>query len=203
MAFISIIPAEQASGDTLEMYRRQQGESDSLPNYAQVFCHRPQLMSAWANLQATIRETIEPRRYELATLAAARAIGSSYCSLAYGKTLMKKYFTEDELLAITREEQTSPLTEGERLIMKLARKTAADSSTVNREDVQALHDQGFDDGEIFDVVASAAARCFFAKLVDALGALPDAGFADLPIPVQNALVVGRAIEGTEGEKSQI
>jgi hypothetical protein len=46
----------------------------------------------------------------------------------------------------------------------------------------------------YTLVAGAAARCFFAKISDALGALPDAHFSDLAEDIKTQLVVGRQIQ---------
>jgi uncharacterized peroxidase-related enzyme len=194
MSFIETIDPEQARGATAEMYEKLKTRSGNIPNYARIFSHRPQLMTAWSELQDCLRENIEPRRYELLTLAAAQAIGSSYCSLAYGKTLRRKYFDDSELLSIARGDEDAPISEAEAKIMELARKTATRSDSVTQEDITALRTLGLSDAEIFDVVAGAAARCFFAKISDALGALPDAHFSDLAEDIKTQLVVGRQIQ---------
>jgi hypothetical protein len=67
--------------------------------------------------------------------------------------------------------------------------------------VQALRDQGFTDTEIFDVAAAAAARCFFSKLLDALGAEPDAAFLQMEEDLRRRLTVGRAISSTADERA--
>ena len=91
MAFIETIAPENADDKVGAMYQQLQGNKDYLPNYASVYCYRPAVMDAWSQLQKTIRSAIDHRRYELVSFAAARAIGSSYCSLAYGTLLNKKY----------------------------------------------------------------------------------------------------------------
>jgi uncharacterized peroxidase-related enzyme len=194
MTFINTIPEQEASGDVLEMYQRLQGSRDYLPNYARVFCHRPELMQAWSALQATVQKTIDHRRYELVTLAAARQIQSSYCSLAHGRELARHYYSEEELLAIAAGEGEDPLDEADRAMMDFAAKVAGDSSKIEQRDVDALKACGFDDAQIFDVTAAAAARCFFAKINDALGAAPDRQFLDMAEPLRALLTVGREIE---------
>jgi hypothetical protein len=59
--------------------------------------------------------------------------------------------------------------------------------------VGELRELGLSDGEIFEIVAAAAARCFFSKTLDALGVQPDAGYAELEPELRGALVVGRPI----------
>ena len=48
--------------------------------------------------------------------------------------------------------------------------------------------------DVADVVAAAAIRCFFTKVVDGLGFQPDAAYEDLDEGLREALVVGRPIE---------
>ena len=43
------------------------------------------------------------------------------------------------------------------------------------------------------MAAAGAARCFFSKLVDALGAEPDSSFHDLDPTLRQALTVGRPV----------
>ena len=51
-------------------------------NYERAFEARPDVYTAWGELLAAIKTNMDLRRYELATLAAARRLRSSYCSLA-------------------------------------------------------------------------------------------------------------------------
>ena len=56
MTFINTIPACEATGDVLELYQRQQGGLDYLPNYARV----PDALGALPD--APLGELTEPRR---------------------------------------------------------------------------------------------------------------------------------------------
>jgi hypothetical protein len=67
-------------------------------------------------------------------------------------------------------------------------------------DIQALRDEGFTDAEIFDIAATAAARCFFSKLLDALGAEPDSAYLELDEDLRQQLTVGRAISAERDEQ---
>jgi alkylhydroperoxidase family enzyme len=87
MAFIKTTAPSDATGETRAMYARQQAAYGYVPNYAKVFCHRPEVMKLWADLLYGIRRNLDRRRLELVTLAAAHEVRSSYCSLAHGKAL--------------------------------------------------------------------------------------------------------------------
>jgi hypothetical protein len=65
-----------------------------------------------------------------------------------------------------------------------------------RADIDRLRALGFGDAEITDVVLAAAARSFFSKAVDALGAAPDAVYNELEPGLREWLTVGRPIEAT-------
>ena len=62
-----------------------------------------------------------------------------------------------------------------------------------RPGLQRLRDLGLSDADILDVTLAAAARCFFSTTLDALGVRADASYRDLPPDVVEALVVGRPI----------
>ncbi|MEH6548374.1 MAG: peroxidase-related enzyme [Pseudomonadales bacterium] len=199
MSFIKTIPVSQAENDVRELYQRQQGPYGYVPNYAKVFCYRPDVMKAWAKLQVSIRQNIDSKEYELTTLAAAQAMSSSYCSLAHGRVLNETFYGDEDIAAIAQGGGESVLSERERAIMALARKVVIDSSSVTQQDIDDLKQCGLDDAEIFDVIASAAARCFFAKLADGLGALPDSVFTEMDEVLREALLVGRPISTEQPE----
>ena len=48
------------------------------------------------------------------------------------------------------------------------------------------------------MVAAAAARCFFSKVLDGVGAQPDANYAELDAPLRETLTVGRPIAAHDG-----
>ena len=85
-------------------------------------------------------------------------------------------------------------------MLNLARKVARDASSVTAADVNPLREHGFTDAEIFDIVATAAARAFFSKLVEGLGADADSTFLDMEEPLRESLTVGRPIDPLEPER---
>lgn len=79
-------------------------------------------------------------------------------------------------------------------MMAFARKVAMAAHRVESGDIEALRDCGLADDEIFDIVAVVAARCFFARVLDGTGALPDAAYREsLDASMREALTVGRPI----------
>jgi uncharacterized peroxidase-related enzyme len=199
MSFIHTTAPNDTTGRARAMLERQERHYGYVPNYAKVFSDRPDVMDLWADLLAGIRRHIEPRRFELVTFAAALELRSSYCALAHGRVLQAKFLTPDEMRAVAAGD-ASTLPEVEIAMMDLARKVVRDASSVTRDDVDRLRRGGLADDEIFDVVATAAARAFFAKLVDALGAEPDRTFLEMQDAVREPLTVGRPIASEAPER---
>ncbi len=193
MTFIRTIAPAEAPPGVAEMYRRQQKAWGFVPNYAKVFCHRPELMARWAMLLAEIRRPLDRRRFELVTFAAAHELRHSPCTLAHGRAL-RPCFRDDEIVAIAEGRGVPSLTAAERAMLRFARQVARDAAAITADDVAILKSHGFGDAEVFEIAATAAARAFFTKLLDAMGVLPDAPFAELPAPLRDALVVGRPID---------
>ena len=162
-------------------------------NFERLFGDRPDVYAAWMQLNGAIKANMDLRRYELATVAAARRLRSSYCTLAHGSVLMDKFVAPDELAAIVTDHHGAGLDPVDVAVMDLADKVALDATSVTQADVDALRSHGLSDGEVFDVIAAAAARCFFSKVLDGVGAQADAKYAELDPPLRETLTVGRPI----------
>jgi uncharacterized peroxidase-related enzyme len=194
MAFIDTIPDAEINDQVRAMYERQASFWGFVPNYAKVFCYRPEIMGLWAQLQAGIKKSMaDKRRYELVTFAAANALRSTLCSLAHGKTLTE-FFPSEAVQAMAKGEAPADLTAAEAEMMKFARKVGRDASSVTREDVLRLKELGFSDAEVFDIAAAASARAFFSKLVESLGVAPEHSLLGLDQEFKRTMAVGRPLE---------
>lgn len=203
MSFINTIPPDEATGETKELYQRQQDHYGYVPNYAKVFCYRPSLMTAWANLQRTARKYIDVKSYELVTVAAATSLKNSYCSLAHGKLLNDHFYSIDELEDIVKRGGENTLTQQQICIVKLAKKVTLNAEGVNQQDIDELKQTGMSDERIFDVVVSAAARCFFSKISDALGVQPDSVLSEMDEGIVSLMTLGRNISSEPVERIEV
>jgi uncharacterized peroxidase-related enzyme len=192
VAFIEAIPDSDIDDDVRAMYERQQAHYGYVPNYAKVFCYRPELMRLWAHLQAGIKHHMDKRRFELVTFAAAHALRSTLCSLAHGKALTE-FFSREDVQAMVRGEVPQSLSDAEAAMVAFGRKVALDASAVTSGDVELLKKHGFTDAEIFDIAATAAARAFFSKVIESLGVEADPPFHAMNSEFRQALTVGRPI----------
>ena len=193
MAFIETIPAEQSSGAVHDMYKRQEEYWGYVPNYSKIFSHRPEVMTRWGRLLAEVRRPADDRRFELVTFAVAKELEHSSCLLAHGNALAK-IIGKEAVMTIAEGKECAALTDAEIAMMQFARRVARDASRVTSGEVAALRQiHGFTNAEIFDIAAIAASRCFFTKLLDALGSEPDVAFMELDDNLRRVLTVGRPI----------
>jgi uncharacterized peroxidase-related enzyme len=185
------------------MYDRQQRSWGFVPNYARPFSHRPEVMGLWADLQRGLRSHVDRRRFELITFAAARALRSSYCSLAHGKALLE-WFAADEVRALAEAgpENAEFLSSAERAMLAYAARAATSPHKVTAGEVAQLRQHGFADSEIFDIAALATARAFFSGVVEALGGEADSSFLELDEHLRDALSVGRPISHKPAETTR-
>jgi uncharacterized peroxidase-related enzyme len=162
-----------------------------MPNYEGAFADRPAVYAAWLELNGAIKAGMDPRRYELAALGAARVVQSSYCCLAHGRILRDQHGV-DAAVALS-DPAAAGLDDVDRAVLRFATRVAEDASAITEGDRQELRDLGLSDPDIQDVAYAAAVRCFFAKTLDALGVQADAEFAALPDAFREPLTVGRPI----------
>jgi uncharacterized peroxidase-related enzyme len=194
--FIRPLADEQVTGAVAEAYESDLADEGYVSNVSRTFSHRPEVLAAWIGLKDAVTSTMDRRRYELVTIAAARRVRSSYCMLAHGIVLANAFYDSEQVRDIALDHHAAGLEEVDVAIMDLADKVAADASSVTQADVDRVRKLGLSDAEIFDVVAAAAMRCFFTKIVDGLGFQADSAYAGLDDGFRDALVVGRPIEAS-------
>jgi uncharacterized peroxidase-related enzyme len=193
MAFIETVPPERAAGAVADVYESDRAIHGHVPNFAQAFSLQPEAYAAWRELNGAIKAGMDLRRYELATLAAARRLRSSYCMLAHGAIVADRFLTPDAVRALAADPASAELDPLDVAVMDLAAKVADDATAVTQHDVDRLRELGLPDAEILGVVLAAAARCFFSKTLDGLGALPDHKYEAMEPALRDALTVGRPI----------
>lgn len=185
-------PAAESDPRVARMYAHDVEVLGYVANYTRTFAHRPAVYAAWERLSASIKFEMPLHRYEVATVAAARTLRSSYCALAHGKILATD-LTADAVEALARGD-LSQLGAEDAAIARLAARVAESGPDVGVEHLTELRDLGFSEAEIFDVIVAAAARCFFSTALDASGTEPDAALGDQEESLREALTVGRPIE---------
>src|SRR5436190_22037963 len=149
MTFIETTPEAEAAGAVAQMYHGDRELAGHLRNLAKAFSVAPEVYAVWQQLNASIKARMDLRRYELVTLAAARRLRSSYCSLAHGSVLVEKF--GEPVLQIATDRTAAGLDDVDLAVMDLAEKVIDDATSIDDSDRQRLRDLGLSDEEIMDV----------------------------------------------------
>jgi hypothetical protein len=78
MAFIRMIPPEEAKGKLRELYDEDLKTHGYVRTVTMALSMRPEAIAAWRRLNTAIQSTMDPRHYLLVTIAAAARL---QCSL--------------------------------------------------------------------------------------------------------------------------
>jgi len=192
--FIDTPEESSVDKDVAAWYQKQRDAWGYLPNYAAAFATRPDVAEAWNALNNTIRGHMDRRRFEIATIAAARAYRSTYCLAAHSKFLRDACDDEATMRAIAADPSGASLEPADRAVLEFATNVAQDAASIDAAQVQALRDHGLTDPEIVDVVLAVSARAFFTKVLDALGVQADAQLGEtFDAEVRRQVTVGRPI----------
>ncbi|YCH08755.1 carboxymuconolactone decarboxylase family protein [Arthrobacter sp. alpha11c] len=193
MSILKVQSESEATGLTAEIYQADLKSMGYVPSHTKAMSINPEAYKAWQALIKAIVSSLGLRRYELVTLAAAQAIGSSHCRLAHGKKTLA-IIDEEQLLAVARDYRDAGLPPEEVAMMDYAVKLSTDAAAMNDDDTQRLRDVGFSDREIADITLAATARNYFSRALLALA-------VDLDVPpgvtteLQDALLTPLPAQG--------
>ncbi|NJP29916.1 peroxidase [Microbispora sp. SCL1-1] len=169
------------------LYEAERPALGYVPNYLRVLALRPEVYHAWLRLGEAVRAGMDPRRYELVTLTAARRLGSTYCGLAHAAALLERFYDDVALRAIMADHHDAGLAPVDVAAMDFADRVAADPAGVTEGDIAVLRGHGLADADIFQIVLAVCLRRFFSGLLSAVGAVPDPVFRELPPGVRAAV----------------
>ena len=172
---VSPPPVEGAEGHVAKMYGGDLAVDGFVYSYTQMMAINPEAHEAFEALVRAIVPSIGVRNFELATLAAARAIRSPHCLLAHGrKTLRAGAMDEAQLEKLARDHTAAGLSDADVAVMDFAERLSTDAASMTDADTQALRDVGFTDRQIVDIALSAGIRNYFSRVLQALAVPVDA-----------------------------
>ena len=166
---VSTPDVEQATGHVADMYQADLREDGFVFAHTRAMAVNPDAHQAFEALIRAVLPSIGLRTYELATLGAARALGSEHCLLAHGrKSLRAGLLDEDQLAGLVRDGTDAGLSEADAQVVRYAERLSTDAAAMTDADTQRLRDVGFTDRQIVDITLAAGARNFFSRSLQAL-----------------------------------
>jgi uncharacterized peroxidase-related enzyme len=173
MWLIHPVGDENVEAALREVYNQDIEKDGYVWNTSRVWSHRPEMISLWMPLMKSVRSHLRLRTYELATIAAAQAIGCVYCMLAHVAVLRKNGFTAQQVISILDDYHNAGLSPEEVHLMDYASKISRESKSISQADIDILRQDGLNEQQITDVALAAVLRNFISRFFDALGAGPD------------------------------
>jgi uncharacterized peroxidase-related enzyme len=107
--------------------------------------------------------------------------------------LRSKFLSAEQVEAVVRDYRNAGLTPADVAMCAFAEKITLNAYKVTEGDIAVLRENGFSDEDILDIALTAGFRAMFSKVLDAVGAEPDAEYLNLDPKFAEALTVGRAI----------
>jgi len=188
MTILQTPDESEVTGLAAELYAEDLDAFGYVPSHTRAMALNPEAVRAFESLIKAIAPGLGMRRYELVTLAAAAAIGSTSCVLAHGQKSLR-YIDADELQRIARDFRHAGLPANEVAMMEFAQKLSRDSAAMTEQDAATLRDHGFSDREIVDITLAAAVRNFYSRSLHALGVEVDVP-PTLDAELKDALLAG-------------
>ncbi len=167
MSILETEPIVGASPAVADIYADDTRTLGYVPSHTRAMATNPEAYTAWRAMQSAIAGSLGLRHYELATLAAARTLGSAACLLAHGKKALAT-MNEAELLRLLRGPGYAGVSPAEQAMMAFAARVSGNSAAMDDDDSRTLRDAGFSDREIVDITLAAAARNYFSRTLQAL-----------------------------------
>lgn len=165
---MSIIHTPDDSDEAVaDLYAAEIADLGYVPSHTRAMAVNPEAFRVFQQLVRTVVSQLGVRRYELATLAAAAAIGSQACRYAHARKSLK-LFDEAQLDRILRDHHDAGLSEAEVALMDFAAKLSRESASMTNADSLRLREVGFTDREIVDIALAASMRNYFSRALHAL-----------------------------------
>ena len=175
-------------GEAAALYAQDLDTLGYVTTHTRVTALNPDAVRAFESLIKALLPSLGMRRYELVTLAAAGALGSTACRAHHGLKSLK-YIDADELERVARDFRNAGLSPAEVAMMEFAERLSLDSAAMTEADAAELQRHGFSDRESVDIAFAAGARNFYSRSLHALGIEPDIP-PQLPPQLVDALLTG-------------
>lgn len=160
---------EGAEGHVAAMYAGDLDADGFVYAHTRAMAVNPEAHAAFEALIRALVPSIGVRVYELATLAAAGAVGSPHCLLAHGrKALRAGVMDEEELIRLARDPLDAGLSPADAAVVRYAVRLSTEPGEMTDADSQELREAGFTDRQIVDITLAAAARNYFSRALLAL-----------------------------------
>ena len=133
------------------------------------------LHHAFATFGALMSPTLPltRRQHELIATVVSQGNCTKYCSVSH-REFLRRATGDEALVASIEKSDLSSLSPADQLMCQHAEKITRDATSVQKSDIQALRDAGFDDQGILQITLIASWFNYINRVADSLGVARDA-----------------------------
>ena len=177
------VPAEDdVPVDVSELWAKPLEKLGFVPNVLRVMALRPgHLVTWWAYIQElmTGESGLTKAQREMIAVVVSAQNRCHYCVVSHSAALRKLTGDPELVDQLATNHRYAPLEPSERAMLDYALKLTVDSASCTEDDVQALRDVGWRDGDILDIAQVAAMFNFTNRLASGLGWVPNPEYFSL------------------------
>ena len=136
----------------------QGSEEDAPFNALTAMAERPDILAGmWGITKGVaVQGSLPPTLKQMIAMTIAMQNNCRYCTVGHTHALEAMGVPTEVIKSCASDPELADIPPTQRAIIKFALKTARDPRSVNDEDFQTLHNHGLSDGEIMEVVMTAA-----------------------------------------------
>ncbi len=157
MARINAVNHDSAEGKTKELLDGVKKQVGFAPNLMKTLAHSTNALEAYLNFSGTLGKTLSPKLREELSLVTAEENSCGYCASAHTAIGKMVGLTEEQTLAARAGNGDDAKNDA---ALKFAKAILAKRGSVSDEEVSAVKNAGFTDGEIAEIVAHVALNVF-------------------------------------------
>jgi uncharacterized peroxidase-related enzyme len=171
------VPNEQTLPEDIQaIFADMRAKPGFVPNVYRAYSLRPQQLRGFIALYDAIMTEdsgLTKAEREMIAVAVSAQNHCFYCLTSHGAVLRIR--SKDEVLAdtIAANYRAANLTPRQRAMLDLAVKITVDSAAVGEQDIATLHDHGFSDEDIMDIIQTAALFNYSNRVASALDLRPN------------------------------
>lgn len=174
MAHLDYIDPQSADARTRALLETDTEYYDEPSLFARMLANNPDVLASRSEYHRGLVADgeIGERVGELVYLAVSVANDCSYCIASHREHLVEQVGLPREDVAAVVASDLAGFSDRERTIIEFSNLVALDPKAIDATHIQALHETGFEDGEIVRLVTVAAAAVAANTIADALGIDP-------------------------------
>ena len=175
MAFVSVIPDDQAGPELRPLYNELKDGWGFLPNFWQAQGRRPDLIRVQNDLYVNVftKGVLPQAVKEQIGLVVAGINTSSYCVAIHMEILRRLGIEKPLARKLATDHENATADPKVLALFRFAAKLTRKPGDIFKEDVDALRSVGWGDDEIYETVMTVAAMSLFNRVSLGLGLVAD------------------------------